>query len=111
MNFKIKDIIKSDLAISPEDGDIVFKLIVKKFERNESIHLDFSELDLITTAFLNNAIGNLYTKFSGETLNKLLKLENLEKADLFLIKEVIKVVKQKLDDSQVEEVLKKELGE
>lgn len=110
MKLKIKEVINSDLAISPEAGDKIFKLIVNELEKDNPVILDFSELDLMTTVFLNSAIGNLYSRFSSDVLNKLLKMENVPKADIFLIKEVVKMAKQKLEPSILEKILEEELG-
>ena len=52
--------------------------------------VDFSDLKLITTAFLNNAIGKLYKKYSMQELKGLLKVKNIKnKNDLELLRLVV----------------------
>ena len=63
---KIVNVINSEFAVSPEDGDSVFNLIKEKVDFKEKIVIDFSNIDIITTAFLNNAIGKLYIKKSHD---------------------------------------------
>ena len=50
--------------------------------------LDFSSLKIITTAFLNSAIGQLYSLFSSEKLKESLSIENITDSDMLLLKKV-----------------------
>lgn len=92
----IKDIIKSELAVSTEDGEKVFKKINSYLQKNEKVELDFAGISFMITAFLNSAIGSLYSNkaYTSEFLNENLKLENVEKEDLKLFKEVVKRAKE-----------------
>ena len=91
MELMIKDIIGSDIASDNEQGDLIFDEIVSGVDNHEKqIFLDFSDLKLITTAFLNNAIGKLYKKYSMQELKGLLKLKNIKnKNDLELLRLVV----------------------
>lgn len=110
MNYKIRELIKGDLAVAPEDGDIVFEKLNSAFENKEIVILDFSEIDIFTTAFLNNAIGNLYSIHSSEFLNSYLKIENITRNDLFMLKRVIKRAKEKFEGTLLENAIKEEFG-
>lgn len=91
MELMIKDIIGSNIASDNEQGDLIFDQIVSGFDNHEKqIFLDFSDLKLITTAFLNNAIGKLYKKYSTQELKGLLKVKNIKnKNDLELLRLVV----------------------
>ena len=91
MELMIKDIIGSDIASDNEQGDLIFDEIVSGVDNHEKqIFLDFSDLKLITTAFLNNAIGKLYKKYSTQELKGLLKVKNIKnKNDLELLRLVV----------------------
>ena len=79
MELMIKDIIGSNIASDNEQGDLIFDQIVSGVDNHEKqIFLDFSDLKLITTAFLNNAIGKLYKKYSTQELKGLLKVKNIK---------------------------------
>ena len=91
MNLVIKDIIGSKVASENEQGDLIFDEIATSLDKSEAeILLDFSGLKLITTAFLNNAIGKLYKNYEKEKLNNRLKIKNItDKGDVELLKLVI----------------------
>ena len=91
MELMIKDIIGSNIASDNEQGDLIFDQIVSGVDNHEKqIFLDFSDLKLITTAFLNNAIGKLYKKYSTQEVKGLLKVKNIKnKNDLELLRLVV----------------------
>lgn len=89
MNIKVVDLINSEFAVSPEDGDILYNKVRDLIKEEKETVLDFKKIDLMTTAFLNNAIGKLYKEFTKEQLNKYIKIENISESDLFLLKKVI----------------------
>lgn len=98
----IKDIINSELAVSTENGNKVFKIVDDCLQQNEKVELDFEGITVMITAFLNAAIGSLYSKkeYTGEFLNEHLKLENVEKEDRILFKEVIQRAKEYFADKE-----------
>jgi len=90
----IKDIINGDTAVSTDDGDVVYQEIVAIIKQGEMVELDFSGINIMTTAFLNAAIGQLYSTFTSEQLNSLLKLVNVAVDDRILFKKVIERAKE-----------------
>lgn len=92
--FKVKDLIKVDFAVTTDDGDSVFKILDRHFQDGEKIILDFSEIYILTTAFLNAAIGQLYSKYTSEDISSYLKLENVSNSDKMLFKTVIQRAKE-----------------
>lgn len=90
----IKDIIKGDIAVSTDDGDVVYQEIVAILKLGKPVELDFSGINIMTTAFLNAAIGQLYSAFTSEQLNSLLKLVNVAADDRILFKKVIERAKE-----------------
>lgn len=63
-------------ALTQDQGDIIYYDIVSSFDRNESIILDFVNIESMISPFLNNAIGQLYGKYTSEEISKLLTLKN-----------------------------------
>lgn len=102
MRLSVKDIINSELAVSTEKGEMVFNAIDQGLQRDENIIIDFKGIDLIITAFLNAAIGKLYgnKKYSGDFLNNHIVLENVEKDDISLFKDVIERAKEYFADKE-----------
>ncbi len=86
--------IGTNSAVSSESGDSIFALIKKGLDNNANVTLDFLNIELITSAFLNAAIGQLYSEFTGEQLNKSLKIENLMPEDANILKKVISRAKE-----------------
>lgn len=105
---KIVNVINSEFAVSPEDGDSIFNLIKEKVNSKEKIVIDFSNIEIITTAFLNNAIGKLYNIYDKEKLNQYISMKNISKSDLDLVKKVIERAKIKFSKEDIS-ILEKEL--
>ncbi|MEI6820835.1 MAG: STAS-like domain-containing protein [Bacteroidota bacterium] len=107
---RVFDEVGGEAAISVSDGDALFKKIDKALMQEVVVVLDFQNINFIITAFLNAAIGQLYSKYTSEQLESKLKLENVKSEDVSLFKLVIERAKEyfanKEDfDNSVNEVL------
>lgn len=91
---KIFEIVGSSTAVSTDAGQQIFNLLDKAFQNNITAILDFQEIKLMTSAFLNAAIGQLYSKYDSEKLQALIKLENISNQDKLLIKKVVDSAKE-----------------
>ncbi len=96
MNNKIgvQNIIEGNFAVTTVDGNNIFELINDSIEKQQKVVLDFSGVSIVTTAFLNAAIGQLYHKFNSDDIIPYLSLSNVEEEDLILFKKVIIRAKQ-----------------
>lgn len=92
--------IGDNAAVSTEDGKTLFNMISKGLARHAKVNLDFTNIDLITSAFLNSAIGQLYSQYDSPFLQKHLKVENLAQEDFFLLKKVVERAKEYFKDKQ-----------
>lgn len=101
MDLQIKEIINSDTALSPDSGLRVYDVLDSAISKSETVELDFSGIEVMTSAFLNAAIGQLYSKFSSEDLNLYLKVRNLPVEDRALLKKVIERAKDYFKDKRV----------
>lgn len=72
----IHSYLNTDKAISSEKGDIINREITKHLQIGEKVIVDFSGLKILTTAFLNFAIGKLYTNFNRELIKELVELKS-----------------------------------
>jgi hypothetical protein len=102
-SIKIIDVINSEFAVAPEDGELVFLKIKDCIEKSIHLSLDFDGVDLTTTAFLNTAIGTLYRDFDKDTLNEFITMKNVSNSDLVLIKTVIERAKLTFTDELAQE--------
>jgi len=68
---KIKDIVGSNLCISSHDGERVYLEIAKALRKGFCIKLSFEDIEDLTSAFLNSAVGRLYNhEFEYETISE-----------------------------------------
>lgn len=91
---RIFDEVGGDSAISVDDGTKIFTKIDNAFTKGLKVILDFQNIDLIITAFLNAAIGQLYSKYSSEDLQDKLSLLNIKPEDKRLFQIVIERAKE-----------------
>ncbi|QAA31335.1 STAS-like domain-containing protein [Clostridium manihotivorum] len=91
----VRDILKSNVAISKDDGDIVFNQIKTEIENKNSILIDFKNIDLINTAFLNNAIGKIYFIPIEKRMDTTVRIVNFPLEVMELLEEVINTAKEK----------------
>lgn len=87
-NLNIFNTIDSKIAVSSKDGDKVFKIIQKLLVKKTKITIDFNNIQLITSSFLNSAIGQLYSEFKPTILKKYIKFKNISNEDKDLLKQV-----------------------
>ena len=88
-NIKINEVIGGNFAVTTDDGNLVFNLLDKNLEEQKKTKLDFSEVIVLTTAFLNAAIGQLYSKYKSEEISPYLKLINVADEDKIDRKSVV----------------------
>lgn len=92
---KVRDFTILDIAVSSDEGDKINAAITDAFEKNVDILiLDFDEIKVLNTAFLNAAIGQLYAVYNSEFLNKHLKIINIKENDLVYLKKAISTAKE-----------------
>ncbi len=84
------DIIKQSNAETMEIGDKVYRIIKPQIEKyinkKEGFIIDFSNIDIITTAFLNNAIGKLFYDFKKEDIIKNMSFSGISNIQLNSLK-------------------------
>lgn len=104
--------IGSNAAVSSEDGELLHNRILKGFKEDTIALLDFMNIELITSTFLNAAIGQLYNSYNSLFLRAHLKVENLAKEDLELLKKVVERAKEYFNDKEkMEKNIKEVLGD
>lgn len=84
----VAEILNSTYAVSTEDGEKIYTLVNKKLSENSSIAIDFKDVDIIVSTFLNAAIGQLYGIYPTEFIQKHLTITNMSNEDLEVLKKV-----------------------
>lgn len=95
---KISELIQSKTADEDEKGNIVFNKIKEMTvsqNASQDIVLDFSGIELVNTAFLNNAIGKLYDASEYDLEKNSVRIMNMDNTMLDLLKESISVAREK----------------
>ena len=94
ITLRIYDEVSGDAAISVSDGEAIFHKIDAALSKELTVVLDFQNINLIITAFLNACIGQLYSKYTSESLNNYLQLEHVKEEDRHLFNMAIKRAKE-----------------
>ena len=92
--------IGTTIAVTQQSAQIVFNKIDKILSLGLKVKIDFTNIELITPAFLNAAIGQLYSKYSGNELQEKIELQNLLTEDIGLFQKVINNAKVYFKDSE-----------
>lgn len=66
-------------ALTQEDGNLIYDEITQAIRQNIPIVLDFVDIESMISPFLNNAIGQLYGKFTSQQISELVIIRNFPK--------------------------------
>jgi hypothetical protein len=80
-------------GVESEDGQKVYNLIVKAFKDNKKVTLSFQNIDMLTTAFLNTAIGQLYKDHQEEYIKDNLMVSDISESGKVALKRVVDTAK------------------
>jgi hypothetical protein len=75
--------------LTPEEGERLLGEIQPELANGKSVTLDFAGVRIVTSAFLNAAIGRLYGSFSHDVIRQHLSVENLSDIGRFTLKRVV----------------------
>jgi hypothetical protein len=108
----IYNIVGEAFCVEADDGEKVYKRIKTAFEINRKVLLSFLNVKMLTTAFLNTAVGRLYKDYDEQFIKENLRVENMTESGLVSLKRVVDTAKLYYKDPQaMEESIKEILGE
>lgn len=94
INIKIYEIVGSPVWVSTEDGQKVFDKITAAFKAGRSVELSFANRENLITAFLNAAIGQLYSgDYNEEFLQSNLSVVDISDEDRAMLDRAIENAK------------------
>ncbi len=96
----INDYVRKKKGITPLEGKPLFDEITINLKRGNKVILDFSGTKLMTTAFLNAVIGNLYKNHTSKQLKRLLDFKTSNELTIQRIKRVINTSKLYFKDEK-----------
>lgn len=89
----IKNTIGDIYGVEAGDGQKVYELIRKALDGGHKVVLSFLNIEMLTTAFLNTAIGQLYKDYSEEFIKNYLQVTDLSDSGKVALKRVVDTAK------------------
>ena len=93
VKINIFSIVGSNFCVEAEDGEKVYELLRKALAEMKMVEISFLNVELLTTAFLNSAVGKLYGIFSEELLKKSLSVKEITPSGAVSLKRVVETTK------------------
>ncbi|ANI75102.1 STAS-like domain-containing protein [Staphylococcus aureus] len=102
-SIEIKSVLNSNLAVTSDQAEIIYKLLSDSIKKGENIEVNFEGITVLTTAFLNAAIGRLYDIADSKQLNEYVKINtlHLNNSHFNKIKMVMSNSREKREANQV----------
>ncbi len=93
ITINIINIVGSSFCVEAEDGEKVFVLINRLLSDHKKVMLSFLNVEMLTTAFLNTAVGQLYGKFTEDQIRENLSVKDLSASGAVSLKRVVETAK------------------
>lgn len=107
------NIVGNSFCVESADGEKVYALIAKAMKEGKKVKISFQNVEMLTSAFLNTAIGQVYKgDFTDKEIKEKLSVDQMAPEDISLLKRVTKTAKLFYKDpARMEKSIKKILGE
>lgn len=108
----VYSIVGNSFCVDAEDGEKVFEVLKKILEQNNTAVISFLNVEMLTSAFLNTAVGRLYGVFDYEKLKAGLSVKDISNDDKLLLKKVTDTAKAYYKNKKkIEKIENEILGE
>lgn len=97
----VYETIGGSAAVSQDDGQILYDKISTLIHKEFKVCVDFNNITLIISTFLNSAIGQLYNEFSIDEIKQYLEVKNMDSENMSLLKKVVDRAKEYFDNPQM----------
>jgi Icc-related predicted phosphoesterase len=111
INMSVFEIVGNGLCVASDDGQKVHDRIAAALREGRKVNLSFLNVKSLTSAFLNTAIGQLYSEFTEEEIKGKLSVSDMEQDDLALLKRVVETAKEYFKDREAFDAARREAGE
>ena len=98
VSLSIREIVGSPLCIASDDGRRVHDRIAAALKEGSNVTASFLNITILTAAFLNAAVGQLYGSFTEKQVRAKLKVKDIQPDDLALLKRVVETARQYFKD-------------
>ena len=111
VTIRVNEVVGGGLCVATDDGQKVHDRIAKAIRAGRDVSLSFLNVDSLTSAFLNAAVGQLYADFSQEQVRQRLSVADIGPEDTGLLKRVVETAKEYFKDpSRFDEARREVLG-
>ncbi len=93
LTISVFNTVGNSFCVEADDGQKVYEIIKKALQENRKVKVSFQNVEMLTSAFLNTAIGQLYKDFTEEEIKRSLSVDNLANEDAALLKRVVSTAK------------------
>lgn len=87
------EVVGSPLCVASEDGERVHVLLQAALKERRKVDLSFENVSVLTSAFLNSAVGQLYGEFSETDIQASLSVSDMSQEDVDLLRRVVETAK------------------
>ena len=85
---RVNDLVSCNKGVTPDEGQPIYDKLIGIFRDGNRAVLDFDGVEMMTTAFLNVVIGNLYRTYTSDDLKGMLSFAHVSDSTAFRIKKV-----------------------
>jgi hypothetical protein len=93
ITLQLTEIVGATLCVASADGQEVYEQTATALKNGHKVRLSFLNVESLTAAFLNAAVGQLYGVFPEGQLHNSLSVANIDPDDLALLRRVIETAK------------------
>ncbi len=112
LKISVFEVVGRTICVSSDNGQKVYDRLVRALGEKHKVLLSFEQITLLTSAFLNTAIGQLYGVFKAEDIRALLRVDMLQQDDLVLLKHVVDTAKLYFKNpKKFEQAIREESGD
>ena len=97
------------IVLASGDGQKIHDRLAAAFREGYRVSLSFYNVRIVTSAFLNVAIGQLYGEFTEAQIGAALEVSDMDIDDVALLRRVIENAKQYFVDLQILETANQKL--
>ena len=98
VDIMVFEVVGSPFCGASEDGQLIYDRVAEALHERCSVDLSFFNVEGLTSAFLNSAVGQLYSRFSEDEIRERLSVSKMEPDDLALLKRVVDTAKDYFSD-------------
>ena len=91
---KVFEVVGGKLCVASGDGQKLHDQIATALNAGKQVEISFANVESLTSAFLNAAIGQLYGEFSEQKIRANLSVSDMAPEDIALLRRVVDTAKQ-----------------